>query len=116
MLFLLRLHTSSPCFRRLVVTRVVFIGRDYTRFVSCLHKTGSDVEFSILELAQAIINLLDSKSKIVHLPPLQEGDMKRRIPDITKMKDLLQGDLLPVEEGVKKVMDSGILIPAHANA
>ncbi|GIV34960.1 MAG: epimerase [Chitinophagales bacterium] len=70
---------------------------------------GSDVEISVLELAQTIIRITDSKSKIVHLPPLKEGDMLRRVPDITKMKSLLGREILPLEEGIKKVIASGWL-------
>jgi len=65
---------------------------------------GNDVEISILDLAKKIIEITGSKSKIVHRPPLPEGDMQRRLPDITKMKKLLKRDLLPLEEGIKKIL------------
>jgi UDP-glucose 4-epimerase len=65
---------------------------------------GSDKETTILELAQLIIRLTNSSSKIVHVPALTEGDMTRRKPDITKMKQLLHRDLLPLEEGIKKIL------------
>jgi nucleoside-diphosphate-sugar epimerase len=41
---------------------------------------GSDLETSILELAREIIQITGSSSKVVHLPPLVEGDMTRRKP------------------------------------
>ncbi len=47
---------------------------------------GNDELTSIKELAELIIKLTGSKSKIVHLPPLKEGDMTRRQPDNSKMK------------------------------
>ena len=56
------------------------------------------------ELAEIIIKLTDSSSEIVHLPALVDGDMTRRQPDITKMKKLLKRDLLPLEEGLKKLI------------
>ena len=31
--------------------------------------------------------------------------MKRRFPDISKMKSLLQRDLLPLEEGIKRILN-----------
>lgn len=65
---------------------------------------GCDVEISILDLAKKIITITGSKSKIVHRPPLQEGDMQRRLPDITKMKKLLKRDLLPIDDGIKKIL------------
>ncbi|MBI4947320.1 MAG: NAD-dependent epimerase/dehydratase family protein [Bacteroidetes bacterium] len=66
---------------------------------------GSDVEMTILDLAKTIIQLTNSKSKIVHLPPLPEGDMTRRRPDATKMKKLLQKSFLPLDEGLKKILN-----------
>ncbi|MDQ3111175.1 MAG: NAD-dependent epimerase/dehydratase family protein [Bacteroidota bacterium] len=65
---------------------------------------GSETETSILELAQLIIRLTGSSSEIVHGPALTEGDMTRRRPDTTKMKLLLNRDLLPLEEGIKRVL------------
>ncbi len=67
---------------------------------------GSDVEITILELAKTIIKITGSKSKIIHLPPLKEGDMLRRVPDASKMRALLGRDILPMEEGIKNVIES----------
>ncbi|MFM2048749.1 MAG: hypothetical protein RI955_1297, partial [Bacteroidota bacterium] len=41
------------------------------------------------------------------LPPLKDGDMTRRQPDISKMKQLLNRDLMGLEEGIKKVLELG---------
>ncbi len=65
---------------------------------------GSETETSILELANLIIRLTGSSSKVIHGPALTEGDMTRRRPDTTKMKQLLKRDLLPLEEGIKRVL------------
>jgi UDP-glucose 4-epimerase len=65
---------------------------------------GSDKMYTILDLAKLIIKLTKSKSKIVHLPPLKEGDMTRRQPDNTKMKKILGRDLISLEEGIKKMI------------
>ncbi len=62
---------------------------------------GSDVEITMLALAEKIIALTKSTSKIIHLPPLIEGDMTRRKPDITKMKSILQRPLTNLDEGIK---------------
>ena len=48
---------------------------------------GNPQELTILELAQAIIHLTDSRSKIV-FTPLPQDDPKRRQPDITRAKQL----------------------------
>jgi UDP-glucuronate decarboxylase len=65
---------------------------------------GSETETTILELAEMIIRLTGSSSKIIHQSALTEGDMTRRKPDISKMKKLLHRDLLPLEEGIKKIL------------
>ncbi|MBU0941561.1 MAG: SDR family oxidoreductase [Bacteroidetes bacterium] len=46
---------------------------------------GNPNEFTMLELAEAVIALTDSKSKIIHLP-LPQDDPKQRQPDITLAK------------------------------
>jgi UDP-glucuronate decarboxylase len=68
---------------------------------------GSDHEVTILELANTIIQLTGSKSKLVHLPPLAEGDMSRRKPDISKMKSLLGRPMTKLEDGIKQTIESG---------
>lgn len=76
-------------------------------FVNDIVNIGSDREIPIIDLAKIIIEMTDSKSKLVHLPPLQEGDMKRRIPDATKFMELLGRDITPLEEGIKMVIEKG---------
>ena len=65
---------------------------------------GSDLEMTILELAQRIIGITGSKSRIVHLPPLPEGDMAGRRPDITRMRGVLGRELIPLEDGVARMI------------
>lgn len=75
---------------------------------NCKNKTiniGNNVETTILELAELVVKLTNSNSKIVHLPPLEEGDMTRRKPDITIMKGLLNEELIPLEDGLKKLLE-----------
>ncbi len=73
-------------------------------FVNDVVNIGNDDTFTILELADVIIKLTGSRSKIVHLPPLPEGDMTRRQPDIANMKKLLNREFLPLEEGLKEIL------------
>ena len=77
------------------------------QFVNDVINVGNDLETSIKELAEEIIRITNSKSKIIHLPALEEGDMTRRMPDISKMRSLLQHDLIPLEEGIRKVIKYG---------
>jgi len=75
---------------------------------SCLNDViniGSDKEQTILSLAQQIIKITNSKSEIKFLPPLDEGDMMRRCPDTSKMKKILNRDLISLEEGIKKLVN-----------
>lgn len=51
---------------------------------------GNPNEFTMLELAQAIIELTGSKSKIIHLD-LPQDDPKQRQPDISLAKAQLSG-------------------------
>ena len=67
---------------------------------------GNDQEISILELAQLIISITGSTSRIVHVPPLPEGDMHRRLPDITKMLKLLNRHPITLEEGIRRILES----------
>jgi len=77
--------------------------------VNSVLNVGSDVEQTILSLAESIIEITNSKSKIEYLPALKEGDMARRCPDTSKMKAVLGRDLMPLREGVLKLV-------AHYNA
>ncbi len=73
-------------------------------FVNQVFNIGSDVIITIKELAETVIRLTDSSSKIIHLPALPDGDMTRRQPDITRMKALLNRELISLEDGVSKIV------------
>jgi UDP-glucose 4-epimerase len=68
---------------------------------------GSDIEMTILELAQKVIEFTNSSSKIIHLDPLKEGDMTRRKPDNSKMLSILDRPLTSLEEGIQKTIKLG---------
>lgn len=76
------------------------------KFVNDVINIGSDLELTILELAKQLISTTESKSKIIHLPALPEGDMTRRLPDSSNMKLLLNSDFIPLENGLKLIMNS----------
>jgi UDP-glucose 4-epimerase len=67
---------------------------------------GNDNEMTVIDLAKTIIRLSKSTSKIVYLPPLEEGDMSRRNPDISKMKKLLGRELTDIETGLTRVINN----------
>ncbi|WP_299367911.1 NAD-dependent epimerase/dehydratase family protein [Winogradskyella sp.] len=72
-------------------------------YVNDILNVGNDIEISILELAEKIIEITGSTSEIIFLPSLKEGDMNRRCPDITKMKELLGRSLISLDEGIHKM-------------
>ncbi|NND93441.1 MAG: NAD-dependent epimerase/dehydratase family protein [Flavobacteriales bacterium] len=76
------------------------------RYVNDVLNIGSNVEMTIKELAQFIIDVTTSNSRIVHLPPLAEGDMKRRLPDNSKMMELLDRPLMKLEDGLKLLIST----------
>ncbi|MCE2928601.1 MAG: SDR family oxidoreductase [Candidatus Caenarcaniphilales bacterium] len=66
---------------------------------------GNPVEFTINQLAQMVIKLLDSKSTIEYLP-LPQDDPKRRRPDITRATTLLNwAPKYSLEDGLKQSLD-----------
>ncbi len=69
---------------------------------------GSEIDVTILHLAELIVRLTGSSSKIVFLPPLAEGDMTRRKPDVSKMKAILRHAPVSLEEGIRKILEVGV--------
>jgi UDP-glucuronate decarboxylase len=63
---------------------------------------GNPVEFTMLELAQEVIDLTNSKSKLIHLPLPQDDPMQRK-PDISLAHKELNGwePNVPLREGLK---------------
>ena len=65
---------------------------------------GNPGEFTMLELAEKVIALTGSKSKIVHLP-LPQDDPTQRMPVIELAKKELDWEpTVPLEEGLKKTI------------
>lgn len=66
---------------------------------------GNPVEMSILEIAELILKLTDSKSKLI-FKPLPEDDPMQRCPDISRAKDLLGWEpSINQETGLKKTIE-----------
>ena len=65
---------------------------------------GNPGEFTILELAEKVIELTDSKSEII-FKPLPADDPRQRQPDITLAREVLGWEpKVPLEEGLKKTI------------
>lgn len=75
------------------------------QFVNDVVNIGSNEIITIKELAIKIIKATNSNSKIVHLDPLKEGDMTRRMPDIKNMRALLGKALIGIDDGIKRLIN-----------
>ncbi len=66
---------------------------------------GNPGEFTMIELAEKVIQLTNSKSKLVYMP-LPTDDPLQRQPDITLAKKELGWEpTIPLEEGLKKTIE-----------
>jgi UDP-glucuronate decarboxylase len=66
---------------------------------------GNPVEFTIKELAEKVVDMTDSKSKISYLP-LPHDDPKQRQPDITLAKKELNWEpKIKLEDGLVKTIE-----------
>jgi len=78
---------------------------------SNVYNIGNDNETYIDDVAKLIIKVTGSSSELKFMPPLKEGDMRRRLPDISKMHKLLNRPLLPLEDGIKNILkDTSFII------
>ena len=65
---------------------------------------GNPTEFTILELAKQVIELIGSSSRIVNRP-LPQDDPRQRRPDITKARDVLGwSPHTPLAEGLRRTV------------
>ncbi|WP_027126472.1 NAD-dependent epimerase/dehydratase family protein [Gelidibacter mesophilus] len=97
------LQTRSFCYiDDTIATCIETLHEDYKNSVL---NVGNDREMTVLELAKEIIQVTGSQSEIIHLPALTEGDMRRRCPDVTKMKAILHRELTTLHEGLLQMVD-----------
>jgi UDP-glucuronate decarboxylase len=65
---------------------------------------GNPGEFSMLQLARTIIEMVGSRSRIVHRP-LPENDPRQRRPDISRAQELLSwAPRTPLKEGLARTI------------
>ncbi len=66
---------------------------------------GNPVEYSVLEVAEMIIELSGSGSELVH-EPLPQDDPKQRCPDISRAREILGWEpRTPAREGLEKTLN-----------
>ncbi|MBL8907753.1 MAG: SDR family oxidoreductase [Rhizobiales bacterium] len=66
---------------------------------------GNPVEFTMVELAEQVLKLTNSKSKLKHMP-LPADDPKQRRPDISKARSTLGWEpKVPLTEGLRQTVD-----------
>lgn len=77
-------------------------------WVNATVNVGNDCEVTVSQLAEKIVSITGSKSRIVHVPALPEGDMSRRCPDVSKMLSTLGRPLVSIEEGIRRTINSAL--------
>jgi len=74
--------------------RALLLVMDSDKSIGEVFNIGNNQQISILELAKRVIQITDSKSEIIKIPyteayPDGFEDMQRRVPDISKIKNVL---------------------------
>lgn len=97
-------QTRSFCYRDDLIEamiRMMGTGDEVTGPVNI----GNPVEFTILQLAETILELTGSRSKLIRMP-LPSDDPKQRQPDIAQARRLLGWEpTTPLREGLQKTIE-----------
>jgi UDP-glucuronate decarboxylase len=97
-------QTRSFCYRDDLIEGMLRMMNGPDEFVGPVN-LGNPTEFTILELAQLVLELTGAKGKIV-AKPLPADDPKQRKPDITLAKKWLDWEpTIPLREGLKKTIE-----------
>jgi len=95
-------QTRSFCYVDDLIEGILRLSRSGEHFPVNI---GNPIEFTILECAQAVLEVTGSKSELC-FEPLPEDDPTRRCPDITKARALLGWEpQVQLTEGLRKSMD-----------
>jgi len=97
-------QTRSFCYVDDLVTGIQLFMDSENDFMGPIN-LGNPNEFSILELAKYVINLTNSKSKLIH-KPLPQDDPKQRQPDIRLAKENLNWEpKIELSDGLKRTIE-----------
>jgi UDP-glucuronate decarboxylase len=97
-------QTRSFCYRDDLIEGLVRLMNAPDKCIGPIN-IGNPDEFTILELAQLVIELTGSKSKLVYKPPLPDDPAKRR-PDITLARKNLDWEPhIKLRDGLKKTIE-----------
>jgi UDP-glucuronate decarboxylase len=97
-------QTRSFCYVDDLIAGITLFMATPTEFTGPVN-LGNPTEFTILELAEKVIKLTRSASKIVY-KPLPQDDPKQRRPDISLAEEKLSWKpRIPLEEGLVKTID-----------
>lgn len=96
-------QTRSFCYVDDLIDGLLLLGQKTTDFV--VVNLGNDDEFRVIELAEMVIKLTNSKSQIRFLPALQD-DPSQRKPDISRARHMLGwSPKIDLPTGLKKTID-----------
>lgn len=105
--------TQSRCFTHVSdVIGALMKLIEHPRALGEVYNIGSTQEVTILQLAERIVKLTDSRSKLIFLPYDQAyeagfEDMMRRVPDISKISSLIgYQPTFKLDQTLKSVIDS----------
>ncbi len=97
-------QTRSFCYRDDLVDAIMLMMNNPHGFIGPVN-IGNPGEFTIKQLAEMVIELTGSKSKLVHLP-LPADDPTQRKPDITIARDKLNWEpKIPLREGLTRTIE-----------
>jgi len=98
------LQTRSFCYIDDLITIIIKFAESKNNFYGPLN-LGNPCEFTIKDLAELIIKMTNSKSKIIYLP-LPKDDPKQRCPNINLAKKTYDWQpKIALEEGLEKTIN-----------
>jgi UDP-glucuronate decarboxylase len=96
-------QTRSFCYVDDLIEGLIRLMQSHDDFTGPVN-LGKPGEFTILELAEKVIELSNSKSEII-FKPLPSDDPKQRRPDISLAREILEWEpKVELEEGLKKTI------------
>ena len=97
-------QTRSFCFVEDLINGIIKTMATDDTFIGPVN-LGNPGEFTMIELAEKVISLTNSKSRLVY-KPLPGDDPKQRKPDISKAKKILNWEpTINLEEGLKRTIE-----------